>query len=269
MAAALRSLAITDAYRERSVALRGAVLVGVTQAWGLVRVDDLDRTGRDAVRLARSVVEAGAAQAAALAGVYLQAFVTSELGRRVSVPAVRVPELDGGDLASAVIASKVAAGYRRPRNEILAGGLVRARTIASWQIASAARRSLLEAMVGTERIIGWRRATSGAPCGACLAAATGAIRDTDEVPEAHTHCQCVAEPVVSGVSDAHPRPTGQQIFDGLTTEQQDRLFHGHGGAEKADLIRSGQVPLSRLISTSEMATADGQITETPLAALRR
>ena len=155
----------------------------------------------------------------------------------------------------------------RALNRILAAGLTRARAIAAWQVAESARTALADAMTESDVVVGWRRATSGAPCGACLAAATGAILDTEDVPEAHTNCQCVAEPVIRGVRDLHPRPTGEEIFDSLTAEQQDALFAGRGGAEKARLIRSG-TPLSALITRSTMAAQADQITETPLAALR-
>lgn len=261
------SLRITDAYRERLVMLRGRVLSGVSSAWALVSAESLDETAARAIPFARDVVAAGAAQAAALSGAYLGAFATSELRRTITVPPPPAPEPSGGDIGSAVIAAKVAAGYRRPDREILAAGLTRARAIAAWQVAESARTALADAMTESDVVVGWRRATSGAPCGACLAAATGAILDTEDVPEAHTNCQCVAEPVIRGVRDLHPRPTGEEIFDSLTAEQQDALFAGRGGAEKAHLIRSG-TPLSALITRSTMAAQADQITETPLAALR-
>lgn len=276
MARRAASLAITDRYRDALVGLRARVLGAVTASWRqTVSLDDLDGTVAAWARGAGAVIEAGKAQAAAHSDVYLAAFVASELGkpqapRGAALPAVtRDPA--GRTLeeaaASSAIAVKVALAYRRPGPEALAAGLLRGQRLAAGEVARAGRDSLAGLMAADENVEGWLRVTGPAPCGACIAAATGAIRSTDEVPEAHTYCQCVAEPVVRGVRDAHPRPTGQELFDALTPAEQDALFAGRGGAAKADLIRSGRAPLSSLIERTPMAAGPAQITEAPLSAL--
>ncbi len=59
------------------------------------------------------------------------------------------------------------------------------------------------------------------------------------------------------------RPSGQQIFDAKTTEEQDALF----GPEKAALVRSGEVALADLIDHSPIKHGDDILTERPLEAL--
>ena len=46
------------------------------------------------------------------------------------------------------------------------------------------------------RTLGWRRVTRGG-CGACLAAADNTVQIGDL--KVHPHCECTAEPVVTGV----------------------------------------------------------------------
>jgi hypothetical protein len=79
----------------------------------------------------------------------------------------------------------------------------------------------------------------------------------------HDHCKCTSEPIVRDIPDRYPRKDGQQIFDAMTPTEQDTLL----GGEKAQLIRSGQVPLAALIEVSPMRAIPDQITEAPLEAL--
>jgi hypothetical protein len=72
--------------------------------------------------------------------------------------------------------------------------------------------------------------------------------------------------VIGGVSDNFERPTGQDMFDAKSETEQNALFSGRGGAEKADLIREG-MPISDLIERTDLALGGSSITEAPLSKL--
>jgi hypothetical protein len=270
------ALRLTDAYRAQLLGVRQRTVGLARQQWAQVNREDLDGSFAAWLGATAAVVELAQATGAGAADAYLAAYLTAELGRRVPAQGLDLAAYAGraGDgralpdaLRPALLTVKVALVERRPPDVALRMGLNRAvRTIAR-EVLGAPRRALADAMGAHERVAGWRRATSGNPCGACMGAATGALHASDEALDVHDHCRCVTEPVVRGVRERHRRPTGRQLFDALTTAQQDELFAGRGGAEKAELIRSGAVPLEALITRCAMATTADQITETPLSQL--
>jgi hypothetical protein len=95
-----------------------------------------------------------------------------------------------------------------------------------------------------------------------MAAATGAIRADDEVLPVHEHCRCTSEPVIRGVREQVQRPTGHDIFESLSTQEQDARL-----GPAAELVRTGQASLDDLVTTSPMALVDDRITQAPLKAL--
>lgn len=264
MAGAERSLRITDGYRAR--------LTRLTQLAGrlpwTVALTDLDRTGqawadRTAAQLA--VLQGAGAR---LAAGYLAAFIASETNSLPSIGAVdqtTVGQADDGRplgeaLASAVIAVKVALKQGQPDGDALAFGEQRARLLTATSVTHTPRGALQAGMARDDRVLGWRRVTSGG-CGACLAAADNRVREG--AMKIHPHCGCTTEPVIASVPDAIRRPTGFQRFHALPPAQQDELL----GAEKAELIRSGQVPFERLILPQPMAVSPDGLIEAPLRAL--
>lgn len=76
----------------------------------------------------------------------------------------------------------------------------------------------------------------------------------------------MADLVASDVRDATPeelaghRPTGQEVFDAKTREEQNEML----GEEKASLVRAGIVSLADLVDFSSLETAADFITEKPL-----
>ncbi|MCK9250358.1 MAG: hypothetical protein M0P31_15465 [Solirubrobacteraceae bacterium] len=97
--------------------------------------------------------------------------------------------------------------------------------------------------------VGWVRKAEATACGACLALADGRVRPPSmrSFPK-HTRCRCIAVPV--GPDGERP-PTGREVFDGLTVEEQNALFDHRGGAAKAELLRNGDLELSDLVKFSE------------------
>jgi hypothetical protein len=269
------SLALTDAYGRSLEDLRERTAAMVVGAW-VLDFRNLSASFARWLAVAAAALGGGQRAAAGLAADYLAAYRASELGGRrlpYTVDADRYAGVtpDGRPvrrvLSSATVAVRVA--RERGADEAAAArwGATRAVRAVRTEVAEAARFAQRDLMDADGRIVGWRRVTAGSPCGACLAAATGAVRATSEVPDVHAACRCVAEPVIRGAADRVTRPTGEEMFAALTPARQDALFAGTGGKAKADLIRSGQVALSALILPQPHPQARDWITETPLQAL--
>lgn len=145
-------------------------------------------------------------------------------------------------------------------------GLARGLQVVDTQVHETSRVALGAVMTVRDEVVGYRRVTSGG-CGACLAAATGAIHETSEALDVHPHCHCSTEPVVKGVPDVVARPTGQEMFDAMPHAEQDALFERRGGAEKAELIRSGRVSLADLLSGDRTPDLGRGLIETPLGSI--
>jgi hypothetical protein len=271
-----RSLAITDAYRARLVALRTQTATVAKQAWPIVSLDNLDATVRQWAAVTGLTVARGQLAAATLTNLYLAAYVASETGKPVEPSGADLAQYEGKTedgrpvtelLTGAAIAVKVSLGYGNSGNAALAAGLARGMRGATGQVLAAGRTAMDDMTQADQQIIGWRRVAAANACGVCLGAATGAIQQDAEVLLCHDSCRCTKEPVVRGVRDTVQRPTGTEVFDGLSPADQDALFAGTGGAVKADLIRSGQIGLSDLARTVPQTSRPDQLVEAPLSAL--
>lgn len=133
----------------------------------------------------------------------------------------------------------------------------------SWRVGSA------DEVRAEPVIVGYRRVAADGSCGACLALSDGAIQADDEAFEAHPSCTCAMEPVVREVNEgASGRPSPQERFEALSAEAQDLMFAGHGGAAKADLLRSGAVRIDDLVARHARRPGETPlISERPLSAL--
>lgn len=273
-----RSLQITDRYRAQLLRLRQLITVGAARQWQAIDLDDLDAGFARWLAAVSALLGGGQRQAIIQTAAYLTAYMTSELDAPQLPPPIDVERYAGRSrddrplteaLTPPLFTVKMAIAQRKPVVQASASGLNRALRLVGAEVLAVPRAALRDAIHDDRRIVGWRRVTSGNACGACLGAATGAIHETDQVLDVHDHCRCSAEPVVRGVRERVRRPTGPELFDRLTEAQQGQLFHGRGGAEKAALIRSGDVPLADLITRTPMARMADQITETPLQQLVR
>jgi hypothetical protein len=273
-----RSLALTDAYRARILTLRTRVIAAARSSWAAVTLDDFEATYGAWARSAAGTLTTAQLAAAGQADLYVSAYLAAELDDAVAPRGV-----DGADragmaenglaltdaLATGAITVRHALAHAVAAPEALERGRRRAERLLASETVAAGRHVVHELIATDDRITGWRRATSGNACGACLAAATGAIRRDDRALEAHDGCRCAAEPVVRGVRERVRRPTGQDVFDGMSTAEQDALFAGRGGAAKAELIRSGAVELADLRSDIAHQHRPDGIAETPLRDLQR
>ena len=276
MPGAEHSLAVTEAYRARLLNLRARTIRVAAIAWRQVTLDDLPGSYRAWLQLTAAVVTTAQRQGIILSEAYVAAFVASELGRAQPVVRTGLEETAGAGqdgrslllvLAPPLLTIRAALRRGVEPDRALEMGLARASRTVGVEVAEASHRAVNLAARRDTRVIGWRRATGPNPCGACLGAADGEIHRFEEPLEGHPYDRCVRELVVRGVRDRHARPTGQQLFDGMTVAQQNALFHGRGGRAKAELIRSGRASLADLVHRSPRRIGPDVITETPLAAL--
>lgn len=272
-----QSLRLTDAYQSRLFELRRRGVLNASNTWRLISITDLDSTFQQWLDVVVGVLTVLQRRGVEMTDAYLAAYLASELDQAVPPAGIDPGEFAGRDdfdrsLSRALLPSlytiKRARAHQREPDEALQLGLGRASRTISVALAGAPRRAFNALIEDDERVVGWRRLTTRDPCGACLALATGEVLRPDVSLRRHPHCRCVAEAVVAGVQEVVFRPTGEQIFTAMAPADQDALFHGRGGAEKAALLRSGEVQLQDLI-TQERSALGGPpvVSETPLSAL--
>jgi hypothetical protein len=275
MAATEQAIALTNAYRQRQTQVTESTVAITAQLWQAINPDQITQTYDQFLSPAARALTVGQQVSGGLAAGYLPAFVAAETAKPITVdlnPAERAGiTVDGRPIEQALQRGlaqvKMALATGRPVEQAMNTGLGFVVRTARTEVPQAGRDLLSEGMQQTHLVHGWVRVTSPRPCGACLARAGEFEPDSVSI-EVHAGCQCTAEPVVRSVPDRFPRPTGQQIFDGMTPAEQDALFSGRGGADKADLIRSG-TPLSDLVTVQHSHNSGRWITETPLAALSK
>jgi hypothetical protein len=183
------------------IALRQRAKSEARKAWAQVDQANLDGTYPvGMLALSVSVLQRDAAR---LSAAYIQAFVSSELGRPIDVPLVdarQVGSARNGDelrkaLRSPLIGVKVGIRDGKDVPAALAEGGRTLERIVGLATDTAAREALRLASDHSTHILGWRRAIRGT-CGACMGAATSEMHPADGELDIHPNCACVAEPVV-------------------------------------------------------------------------
>lgn len=249
------SLRLTDSYRRRLFSLR----------------DELQKSARDLwdqpERLA-AMVETAQKAALRLTGAYLTAFLASEKGQ-----ATRAVAIDSGAYSGSTADGKpLADGMRSPLigyfgalkrgksvEEARRIGINRAVRQVGMNYDASHRTALSETLKSDDRFDGGLRAVRGT-CGACAA-----FSGTPHM-EVHANCQCVEEPKVSGVSQLITRPTGMELFNAKTPEEQDAMV----GIEAADKLRKGEIAMGDLVAHSELdSDAENFLTQKPLDDIRK
>lgn len=257
------SLQLTDNYRQRLVATRSALQTRAEQLWPTI--ETLDST-QWVERMAAAVTQAQV-EAIRLSSAYLGAFLTSELGRRTDPPAINASpfagkSFDGRPLSESLRSPIIGVlGYLKQglgASDSLARGLERATRSVGVDFDHAHRTALLSAIDSDDRFDGWNRSLAGT-CGACASVASGVSHDLHF--QVHPGCKCVASPVVGGVPNAFPVPTGQEVFSDKSDTEQDEML----GPEAANAVRSGLITLADLKDESELAEGENFITQRPLS----
>lgn len=259
MAHSLRSLRLTDLYRRQLVAVGARVEAQAREHWP--RIEELD--GSTWPSTMATVVTRGQTEAVRLTGGYLGAYVRSETKRRGTALVIDSRRYAGVSrdgraleeaLQSPFIAVLGALADSRPPEEALRIGLARGVRFVGFETVQAGRDALADTIQADERFSGLQRSVRGT-CGACMA-----LSATENI-ETHPNCQCVPQPVVRGVRDLHPLPTGTALFRSLSKPEQEKAV----GAEAAQLVRDGDADLEDLVSHSKTETDQPRwITQRPV-----
>jgi hypothetical protein len=267
MPAAESSLRITEAYRSRLFAIRGGLIGRATAIWGAAG----DLTDTSWTNRAASALEIAQGEAVTLTGAYLTAFLTSETGSRTRGPTLDTRAYSGlsrdgralrESLRSPMIGTRLKLKEGASVEEALKFGLDRAKRMVSVDYDHAHRQALLDGLAADERFKGWQRAVTGT-CGAC--AGDIAVEVSTNLPSiplrVHPNCQCVTQPVVTGVKQRIAMPTGTEIFNGKSPAEQDAMV----GPKAAEAVRAGGVSLDQLVTESHLdSDQDDWITQKPL-----
>jgi len=254
---------LTKAYRQRLDGYRARVQREALRSWP--SLDDLP-SAEWPERMAAVVSQAQTEAIRSTAG-YLSAFLTAELGRRIS--AVRIDS--GAYVGIASDGQPLAQGFQSPiiglrsklkegasLEQAMAFGRERATRQAGMDLEAAHRSALLATISADDRFDGWQRVTKGT-CGACLALAAE-LQHSLYFP-AHPGCTCVSQPVVAGLSDHYPVPNGSALFAAKSEEEQDEAL----GPKAAALVRAGVIELSQLVEHEELdSDQPGFITQKPV-----
>ncbi len=265
MPASQRSLRLTQAYRQRQIAARARIQGRAQRTWPSIEaLDSTDWAERMAASLARAQAEA-----VRLAAAYLTAFIASETGRRPRLVAIDSGPYVGLSRAGRPLTESLHSpliavlGYLKDglsAAESLSRGLNRATRMVGVDLDNAHHTALLAALADDDRFDGWNRSLAGT-CGACASVASG-VSHALMFP-VHPGCQCVASPIVRGVANTFPVPTGVEVFNDKSAEQQDEML----GPDAAALVRAGVVTLNDLRGHSELVSEPDFITQKPLSAV--
>lgn len=275
MPATAFALRLEQAYLVRQRGLWQRVLGIVLNQYRAVDPGNLAPALRSFIDSASATIELGQQEAQQLAAAFLTQYVETETGRAFRAAPVAADVAgttrDGSTIGTAlagatgVIALLLSQG--RPRSEALARGGQFAGIVASTAVPDAAwREQAHQAEQSRGLMPGWTWVTSGTrTCPACLSQQDGRTRPSRQGMSRHAGCDCVQSPVLTGVSDTVQRPTGQQLFDAMTPEQQVAVFK-NAGEEKAAAIRDGTATLADFVA-SRQTTRGGIVTEAPLTAV--
>jgi len=244
VALSLASRAVTGAYRDELMAIRNATTASAARLWAGVDPTDIDASLVAPLAAIDALLSAAQTRAVVLADLYLQTYMTVELGQVVEPygldPSVYAGHTRDGRrtsdvLALASVSMKLAMAAGVSLAAVSAAGLARTARTVRTESVDAARTAQQTAMNGDDRIDGSQRATSGEPCAACLAAAGQHIADGEEAWPIHGACQCTAEPVTAGHRSLFGPATGAALVAAMGAATAARVY----GEPTAEYVEAG------------------------------
>ena len=272
-----RSANLTLAYRNQLLVTRQTANRALAATWQTVDSADIVASYKRAAPGLASIVEGAQRRNVTVSQRYARAYLANETRKRTASIAKIEPDKyigntpQGGDTPTALKRSMygalTAAQYGRGEQVASAIGFNILARSAGAQILGAGRQALGDIIRGTDAFEAWIRVVSDTACGACLGLTDGAEMDPNDDPEVHENCRCVAEPQVAGVPNNAPQPTGADVFNAMSEQQQNQLFDGKGGADKAALVRAGDASLADLVHRHEPTYGPPTISEAPLSAI--
>lgn len=257
-----QSLRITEDYRAKLSALTKGAQRQARSDWQRLEWNNLSSSYVPIGDAIAQAIERAQTEAVYLSAGYLGAFLTSELGERVTPPTVSpktyVGKSFGGQPLRATLDKPLIAvlvAIREGQPNPLGLGLRSLMANVDLDVKQAARQMLIDEIAGDKRMAGFQRAIRGT-CPVCESAAGD--YGTIQFP-VHPGCQCVNEPIVHTANNQNEkRLSGEQRFNTLSYAEQDQLL----GPDVAQLLRDGRIKLTDVGTASK----DGAfITNRPIA----
>lgn len=254
MAAQQFSRTITDVYRRQLGAVRTEATARAARLFGQVDANAIDETVPRVLAAVGVIVAAAQSLTSAMAGVYLEAFLTSELGEPVPRLVVDTTQFAGRTRDGRSVSQPLSLATIAMKGAVLAGattagvrlaGLARMTRVVRTETVSAARTAQGVLMANHNQVDGYYRASAGEPCAACLGLAGTRFAD-DEVFAIHGACQCTAEPVVAGVTDRFSPPNGKALLAAMGAATAATLYGARAAA-----VEDGEATMQDLVETRD------------------
>lgn len=211
MAATAGTARLTAAHRAAQARLAATFAPRMLAVWRLLDPARLDATAADWLAVAVPLVESDRRRSATLAGDYVSAFRTVEIGEGVA-PTLAPPS--PATAPSLVVTGpatvKASTGRGAPLDRAAEAGRVASTRAAIRHVLDGGRRTILDTVDADPEAVGWARVTSGDPCSFCamLASRGPVYRSRGSAsfashPTAATHDGdlCSFEPVYIGDGD--------------------------------------------------------------------
>lgn len=240
-------------------ALDRRTVAEILELWALLDLSDLQGSFEDAVLPDASglLVEAQAAGAqigADYVGAEADALGAGR-GARVSPWGFAGVASDGRSLTSLLaqpfVQTLTALSAGAPPDLALQAGAYSLDRVVTTQIQDAGRTAEAVGIAATPDIKGYLRSVEPGACPRCIILAGRFYRFNDGF-DRHPSCRCSHRPVTR---DSQPQ-SDREIFDAMTTAEQDRTF----GAKDAEAIRLGAEPNLVVNARRGMTTAaNGQV----------
>ncbi|WTW93627.1 hypothetical protein OG216_09670 [Streptomycetaceae bacterium NBC_01309] len=171
---------------------------------------------------------------------------------------------DGRPLATLLYVPAITVASRRAAGasdeEAMLAGLFQMTRFVSTQIADASRASTQVAMVANPAVTMYARVVNLPACARCIVLAGRTYR-TDFKFERHPACDCEMKSVTE--DEWRQMQTPQQIFDGMSPEQQRRVF----GVDGSEAIRMG-ADINQVVNARRGMESPGDATTTEGSTVR-
>lgn len=238
MALSPEGASLTEAHRLSQVRVAVRLAANLTAVWRAVDPTDLRGTLDVPLTAGVLLVQRAREESAVASQRYYVSFREAEgVEGTVEVPVAEAPS----DIY--VRGLLLGAGSRGVLNAFARGasaevakenGLVKALGSARRVVAGGGRDTILGAILGDPKAIGYQRVTDAKPCAFCSMVASRGILRYDEQSagfEAHGHCGCTAEPAFEGSvinpRNARLRDAWQESTAGLGGNEALNAFRRH------------------------------------------
>lgn len=186
---------LTEAYRDRQLAVRAAAIRDLLAVWPAFQLDDIDRSWGPVEAALLAIIARRRHASAGLAANYFRAYRTAE-----GAAGDAQPRLAADTDRTLVLATLRLLGPIGTKKNISAGlpnpldrAFSRVSGSVARQVLNGGRQTLLESARADRAAKGFRRVASAKACPFCRRLASYGIVGLNADFEAHDHCSCTQE----------------------------------------------------------------------------